>query len=425
MAILFAQTSFNLRAINLNNTVSQYVGNTFLPGFNYTIPPVNMSGSYLGISFSYNYPGQTVQDAYGIHWGSAPNTTLLAGTSFTVDGAGNLNGGTLQLASDTTPVSGGGSVQNWSIADFSMPVVNAIAAANSAGTADDLAIFKTALSGNDVIDMSTQNDRAWGFGGNDIMSGNGGRDRLYGGAGTDFLDGGNGNDRLYGGTGNDYIGMDSGNDLINGGRGHDAVVLFDGAASGPSTVNSTIDLRITGPQNTGFGMDTLVSIEDIYGGAGKDQLIGNGKSNLIKGGAGNDRIAGNGGADQLYGNGGRDQLKGGNGNDMLNGGGGHDRLNGGNGNDSLTGGGGADQFIFKGGAMGQDTVTDFADNTDQLVLHSSIWGGGTMTAAAVVSTYASVSGADLLLDFGNGNSITLTGLGHLGTAILDNDITII
>ncbi len=422
MAVMYAQTSFNLRAINLNNTVSQYLGHNFLQGVNLTMPAVNMSGGYLGISFSYNFPGQTIQDAYGIQWGATPNTTLLGGTGFTVDGAGNLTGGTLQLASDTVAGTGGGTIQNWSIADFSMPVADVLAAANTAGTTDDLAVFRTALSGNDAINMSDQNDRAWGFGGNDMMSGNGGRDRLYGGAGNDFLDGGNGNDRLFGGTGNDYLRLDAGNDLINGGSGRDSVVLFDTNTGSGATTNGTIDLRITGPQNTGFGMDTLVSIENIYGGAGNDTLIGNRKANLIKGGAGNDHISGGGGTDNLYGNGGRDVIKGGGGADHLDGGAGRDRLDGGAGNDVLTGGAGRDQFVFKGAAAGQDVVTDFTDTTDQLVLHSSIWGGTTLTATDVVNTYASVSGADLVLDFLNGNTITLQGLGHM---IAASDITII
>ncbi len=422
MAIMFARTSFNLRAIDLNSMVSQAVGSGIVNNFNQSLPPVNMSGGYLGISFSYNFPGATIADGYGIQWGANPDTLILGGNGFTTDSAGVLTGGTLQLASDTSPLSGGGSVQNWSIADFSMPVTDALNAANTPGTADDLALFRNALSGNDVIDMSNQADRAWGFGGNDMMSGNGGRDRLYGGAGSDFLDGGNGNDRLFGGTGNDYLRMDAGNDLVNGGGGRDSVVLFDTTIGSGAATNATIDLRITGPQNTGFGMDTLVSIENIYGGAGNDALIGNRKANLIKGGAGNDHISGGGGADRLYGNGGRDVIKGGGGVDRLDGGAGHDRLDGGSGNDVLTGGAGPDQFVFKGAAMGQDLVTDFTDTTDQLVLHSSIWGGTTLTATDVVNTYASVSGSDVLLDFGNGNTITLQGLGHM---IAASDITII
>jgi hypothetical protein len=46
---------------------------------------------------------------------------------------------------------------------------------------------------------------------------------------------------------------------------------------------------------------------------------------------------------------------------------------------------------------------------DELRLTQSVWGGG-LTAAQVVSTYASNTGSGVLLDVGGGQSILLQGL---------------
>ena len=79
-----------------------------------------------------------------------------------------------------------------------------------------------------------------------------------------------------------------------------------------------------------------------------------------KGGSGNDTILGNQGKNTLTGNGGNDTLKGAAGND---------KLNGGTGDDTLTGGKGSDIFIFKKG-YGRDTITDFANNVDDIDLRA-------------------------------------------------------
>ncbi|MFK0312779.1 serralysin family metalloprotease [Pseudomonas sp. NPDC090233] len=49
-----------------------------------------------------------------------------------------------------------------------------------------------------------------------------------------------------------------------------------------------------------------VTVENAFGGAGNDLLIGNGVANVLKGGAGNDIIYGAGGGDQLWGGAGAD-----------------------------------------------------------------------------------------------------------------------
>ncbi len=110
-------------------------------------------------------------------------------------------------------------------------------------------------------------------------------------------------------------------------------------------------------------------IENARGGAGADQLTGNGVANDLYGMGGRDKLFGLGGADKLVGGGGRDVLKGGAGADRLIGGGQKDVLIGGKGNDTLTGGAGADVFKFFSGD-GRDRITDFDPGVDRISLVS-------------------------------------------------------
>jgi len=164
-------------------------------------------------------------------------------------------------------------------------------------------------------------------------------------------------------------------------------------------------------------------------GAGAIDATGNGAGNFLQGNAAANRLVGNGGADRLYGDGGADRVLGGSGgdrlsggwgNDLLRGGGGNDRIFGDSGRDSLmgeggddwlTGGTGADRFIFSFGA-GDDVVRDFTAE-DHLLLKAGLWGGQGETAASVVSDHAQVIGGDVVIDLGQGHSVTLAGISTL------------
>ena len=236
----------------------------------------------------------------------------------------------------------------------------------------------TGTAGNDTLTAGDNNNRVLGLGGNDLLAGS---------AGNDTLDGGAGNDTLWGGAGSDFADYS--------------------AATGGARVN----LTITGPQGTGLGMDKLIAIENLVGGAGNDVFTGNAQANVLMGAAGNDTLDGGGGNDTLmggpgddriiggagldtimfntsaalninlasgvvtgqgtdivtgveiaYGGGGNDRMTGGAWNDQLFGQGGNDTLLGGDGNDVLAGGVGADRLeggsgadTFYGGA-GDDTL---------------------------------------------------------------------
>jgi hypothetical protein len=112
--------------------------------------------------------------------------------------------------------------------------------------------------------------------------------------------------------------------------------------------------------------------------------------------------------DSLTGNDGANLLQGGDGSDWLNGRAGDDHLVGGNGSDALMGGAGDDLFIFADG-HGADRVMDFtagAGSPDRLGLRdvTAVSDLGELLAASTQS------GADTVLDFGGGDTITLVGV---------------
>jgi Ca2+-binding RTX toxin-like protein len=175
----------------------------------------------------------------------------------------------------------------------------------------------------------------------------------------------------------------------------------------------TVELAISGPQNTGEGNDTLIGIENLTGSAFGDVLKGTSGANVIIGGAGDDLLIGRGGFDRLDGGDGidtvsyadaatgvqvdlnpnafsnsdtlisienligsafADTLTGDAGTNALSGGAGNDRLTGGLGHDTLTGGAGNDVFDFNAlnespvGAGNRDVITDFQSGLDHIDL---------------------------------------------------------
>ena len=144
-----------------------------------------------------------------------------------------------------------------------------------------------------------------------------GNDRIIGNASANHLMAGGGNDSIYGGAGNDTLDGGLGNDRLDGGAGYDMIAF---AGRTPVRVN----LALTTAQNTGQGMDSFISIENLIGSDSADILTGNTSGNQLFGGGGNDWIAGGAGNDRLYGGDGNDQLFGNDGDDWLYGGAGQD-----------------------------------------------------------------------------------------------------
>ena len=159
-----------------------------------------------------------------------------------------------------------------------------------------------------------------------------------------------------------------------------------------------------------YGSATIWLGGDITGTAVADRLTG-----TVVG----ERMFGLEGDDSLSGLQGDDEMRGGSGRDVLRGGGGQDVLRGGGGSDVLIGGLGQDTFIFFGPR--HDRIADFEIGTDTLSISLGLTGGIT-DAATVVATFATLVGADVVLDFGGGRTIHLTGIGS--TAGLAGDMLI-
>ncbi|MDQ2092075.1 calcium-binding protein [Marimonas arenosa] len=192
-----------------------------------------------------------------------------------------------------------------------------------------------------------------------VLTGNVGDNVLEGFEGDDSLNGGAGLDSLYGGEGNDSLRGDNEDDYLSG---------FDG-------------------NDTGLG------------GNGFDEILG---------GQGDDSLLGQRGQDTLYGGPGDDILHGGHADDSLSGGSGFDTLTGYSGDDTLSGGLNADRFVFSdaGGGFGNDVITDFAATNDAEKIDLS--GVASIISFADLSGgHMSQVGADVVIDAGGGNTITL------------------
>lgn len=125
------------------------------------------------------------------------------------------------------------------------------------------------------------------------------------------------------------------------------------------------------------GSDQIATNDVIFGSDFNDIINGHEGDDILKGRAGNDYIDGGSGKDALHGHlgddvliagEGDDRMYGGSGDDYLYGNGGDDLIRGGHDNDFLFGGSGADTFVFKGD-WGTDTIMDFEDDVDKIVLY--------------------------------------------------------
>jgi Ca2+-binding RTX toxin-like protein len=294
-----------------------------------------------------------------------------------------------------------------------------------------------------------------GGSGNDSLSGRDGDDWLDGLAGNDLLQGLAGHDNLQGGAGHDTLIGGPGNDTLAGGDG------IDTASWAGLTTSVTVDLKLSGPQNSGSGLDSLSGIENLIGGSGADRLSGDDGANRIDAGDGDDWVDGGLGNDTLLGGNqlregdtlsyGRasagvrlnlsltaaqntigagidlvsgfenlsgsafaDGLIGNTAANRLDGGAGNDTLQGGLGNDTLRGGDGADVFVYAseaeaGNSKGHDLIVDLttADRigltaidarSDQSGNQAFVWIGAAPFSALGQLRYTRLSNGNGLLE---------------------------
>ncbi len=141
--------------------------------------------------------------------------------------------------------------------------------------ADGYDYYLSALGGDDILIAASANDVLIGGAGNDYLYGNTGNDYLMGEADNDILYGGIGNDTLEGGTGIDILYGEAGIDRLIGGDGND---YLDG----------------------GEGNDTMfgdAGDDILYGGNGTDRIYGGNANDTLYGGTGNDYLYGDTGSD--------------------------------------------------------------------------------------------------------------------------------
>jgi Ca2+-binding RTX toxin-like protein len=249
--------------------------------------------------------------------------------------------------------------------------------------------------------------------------------------------------------------------MLYGGAGDDTYVIGDAharvielAGEGNDTVQASVDYSLAGMSNietlmlTGSAVRATGNAEHniLIGTAGSNTLDGGGGGDTLQGGAGNDvyyvRNAGDvivenaneGTADtvlasvsytlganaqverlaaadsnqttaiNLTGNAWSHLIQGNNGANVLTGGSGNDTLMGYGGNDTLFGGAGADKFVFAHGT-GQDSIGDFVTGTDKIDLTAI----GFASYQDVINATHDVGG-NAVIDLGNGDQLTLTGV---------------
>jgi Ca2+-binding RTX toxin-like protein len=244
------------------------------------------------------------------------------------------------------------------------------------------AVNRGVSAGNTLVSI----EAVIGGAGADNIRGDYGDNRLDGQANADWLYGRRGNDILDGGAGNDVLIGGLGADTLLGGAGRDRAQYSE------SQTSVTVDLQFSA-RNTGEAKgDMLIGIEDLAGSSYDDHLFGNSSSNCI------------------FGRDGADILDGRSGDDYLNGGAGQDTLFGGDGNDRLRGGTHADTFIFN---SGMDVVEDFRiSDLDRLGIDSRFLSTN-QTVDDFFADFAAVIDGNAVLNFENGNSLTLEGLTSL------------
>lgn len=169
-------------------------------------------------------------------------------------------------------------------------------------------------------------------------------------------------------------------------------------------VVGTTQLLSSGSVDLGYGIRNVrllgVDALNATGTGYADSLLGNKGANTLNGLDGNDILSGGRGADRL---------NGGAGDDIMKGGAGQDRITASAGWDRLWGGDGADDFVFSGN-FSREVIRDFSvGEGDDLLLDNSLWSGN-LTATQIVSRFADVVRGDVVLDFGQNETITLDGV---------------
>ena len=285
------------------------------------------------------------------------------------------------------------------------------------------------MAGDDIIHTGNEGEHLLAAGSGergDWATGGLGDDKIYGSTGNDFLSGAEGSDTIYGGAGDDVI---LGDAFMRGGAKSRPIYVeatigepsyggvvgigWIGGIGGirpPSVHKPLIGRTHTYTDQDGWKSETLnvataihsdtdkwsVSVDwekgdyglqaavapvkeehrvaqdgaadYLYGGSGRDLIIGQDGGDFLFGGEGDDILWGDDNRDQTVS--GHDYLDGGAGNDTLYGGLGNDSLTGGAGNDILYGGEGRDNYWFHSSDLrnGDNDILEDGDGLGNIML---------------------------------------------------------
>lgn len=218
--------------------------------------------------------------------------------------------------------------------------------------------------GDDVLLGGSGNDTIYGRQGNDSLNGGVGNDVLHGGQGDDAISGQGGDDTMYGGPGQDFLEGSGGRNTMFGGAGDDqlwaALADIPLAVDPPSATAELLGITTRSPSTQTAG-------SRMFGGAGKDLLVGSSRWDRMQGGSGDDYLFGMDGRDWMRGGAGNDTLVGGAGIDDMNGNLGADRLAL-FGNDLAHGGFGADVCV-----MGPNSAGGTLQSCELRVAATAAW----------------------------------------------------
>ncbi|KQW82611.1 beta strand repeat-containing protein [Brevundimonas sp. Root1279] len=211
---------------------------------------------------------------------SRNNMTLVANVEelhFT--GAGPFTG----IGNDLDNTIVGGVFDDTLVGGFGNDILN-----GGTGGSDTVSYAATGLA----VFVNLANNIAAGFLGTDTLIS---IENVIGSSSNDVIAGDANANRLSGGAGDDFLTGRGGNDVLQGGLGVDTVDYQD-AASGV-----VVRLDLSTAQDGDGGVDTLSSIERIWGSAFNDLIIGNAGANSLSGGEGADVLIGRDGNDTLIG----------------------------------------------------------------------------------------------------------------------------
>ena len=238
--------------------------------------------------------------------GANGDDTIFVGT-----GADTADGG---AGDDTFDMDGGFDTSNVSDLDGGAGTDSFVFDDFGADYSINLTTGEWRQSNNNLLVTLTNIENVTAGSGNDTITGDGNVNVLNGGNGNDTIEGGGSRDVLNGEGGNDtfvYISFSSFDD-IDGGSGTDLLDLSNG--SGANYVNLLTE--VWGNTSATATFDAI-SVENVIGNSGNNEIIGSAGDNVLSGNAGDDTIEGGDGNDTIDGGAGADTMDGGNGDDTF------------------------------------------------------------------------------------------------------------